>query len=206
MNKKPELLKLNLQHFAQEPEVIPASEVETPIDLENPAGEPEQTKNTNEPKVETYTRSEVDSQISKAVESALEKNRQKLEAEFNERLEAEKQEAIEYQKLTDKQKMEKDMEKRLAEIEAREKEINNRELLSKINDDLRENNLPTSLAETLVGLGDSEKIKDSIAKIKKDFDEAVNNQVKESVRQRTPEQSTTDGTIDPFEEKLKKYR
>src|SRR5690625_6048018 len=86
----------------------------------------------------------------------------------------------------------------MEELEQREKELNDRQLLNQIESDLKENNLPTSFSETLLSLQDNEKIKGKIVEIKEEFDAAVNEQVKEAHRQDTPGQSTTEKEVDPF--------
>ena len=172
------------------------------------AEEVEMTENqqTNEQENTTYTQSEVDRQISKAVESALSKRESKLQKELEERIEKERQDAAEYAKLTEKERAEADYQKRLEVLEAREKEINNRQLLGQIESDLKENELPTSLAETLLTIQDNEKIKSKIVDIKKEIDDAVNAKVKEALRQDTPSQSTNEKELDPFAAKLAKYK
>lgn len=172
------------------------------------AEEVEMTENqqTNEQENTTYTQSEVDRQISKAVESALSKRESKFQKELEERIEKERQDAAEYAKLTEKERAEADYRKLLEELEAREKEINNRQLLGQIESDLKENELPTSLAETLLTIQDNEKIKSKIVDIKKEIDDAVNAKVKEALRQDTPSQSTNEKELDPFAAKLAKYK
>lgn len=163
--------------------------------------------NTNEEQENTtYTQSEVDSKISKAVESALKKREAKMQEELEERIEKERNEAAEYAKLTQKEQEEEDYKKRMQELEKREQEINNRELKAQVESDLKENNLPLTLADTLISVQDNEKIKGKIADIKKDFDDAVNAQVKEALRQETPTQSTKELADDPFTAKLAKYK
>mgnify|MGYP001757402032 FL=1 len=46
--------------------------------------------------------------------------------------------------------------------------------------------MPTSFAESLIHLEDNEKISDVVKEIKNDFDNAVQEQVKEATRQSTP--------------------
>lgn len=140
----------------------------------------------------TFTQSEVDSQISKAVEKALQRKQADFDKKLEEKLAAERKSAEDYAKMTAKEKEEAKYQERLKELEAREKEINSRELLTQIETDLKDNELPLSFATSLLNVGDNEKIKESIAGIKKDFDAAVNDKVKEALRQDTP---NTGGSI-----------
>ncbi|KGX88007.1 DUF4355 domain-containing protein [Pontibacillus litoralis] len=166
-------LKLNLQHFAEgDPDPIEP--------LVDPKGDPGK---------ETFTQSEVDSKISKAVESALKKQQEKFEKQKQDEINKAKQDAAEYAKMTAQEKQQADYEKRMKQLEQRERELNQKQLHSEIVTDLKEDGLPTEFAESLIHLGDNEKIKDSISNIKKVFDEAVNNAVKEKLRQDPPERS-----------------
>lgn len=163
--------------------------------MENEQEHTEQVEETEDAQEEqeniTYTQSEVDRQISKAVENALEKNRAKWEKEKQEQIEKERNEAAEYAKLTQKEKEEADYKKRLEELEKRERELNNRQLASQIESDLRENNLPVAFTDSLLAIQDNEKIKEAISDIKKEFVDAINTQVKDALRQDTPKASHT---------------
>lgn len=177
MNK---FLKLNLQHFA-----------------DNEGNEGESENNNNDVSVNDddqqqgedkkgYSQSEVDSAVSKAVEkykSRLEKQHQQ---EIEDAKEQARKEAESYAKLTEKEKRDKELEKRENQLKERERELNLRHLKSDVEADLRENNLPTTFAESLILIEDNEKIKESIQSIKKEFDLAVKEQVKEATRQNTP--------------------
>lgn len=154
----------------------------------------------------TYTQSELDSRISKAVESATAKRESKLQAEVEERIEKERNEAVEYARLTQSEKDKADYEKREKALKDREQAINNRELRGQIEADLKENELPASLADSLLTLQDNEKIKESIAGIKKEFDDAINQRVKESLRQDSPTASSREVETDEFAKRLKKYQ
>lgn len=154
----------------------------------------------------TFSQSEVDSQISKAVDSALKKREEKHEKELQERIEKERNEAAEYAKLSQKDKEEAEYKKRVEKLEQREQEINNRELVGQIQTDLKDNGLPTELADTLLSLQDNEKIKGRISDIKKHVDEAVNEKVKEALRQDTPNAGTKEIESDPFQKLMNKYK
>lgn len=155
---------------------------------------------------ETYTRSDVDREISKAVETAINNQRKKWEEEKQAEIERAKNEAAEYAKMTQKEKEEAELKRKLEEIEKREQELNQRELLAQIKSDLQENELPTELAETFIGLQDNEKIKANIKSVKELIDKEINNRVKERLRQDTPEESVGEVKTDPFTEKLRKYQ
>jgi len=167
-------LNLNLQFFA-----------------DNDEGEPGQSndkkpENNSGQEQETYTRSEVDSQISKAVETALSKRDRKHQQELDKAREEAKKEAESYAKLTEKEKKDKEIEKREQALAEKEKEFKLRELKADVESDLKEKGLPTSFAQSLIHLEDNEQINDVVNSIKEDFDRAVQEQVKEATRQSIP--------------------
>ena len=173
-------LNLNLQFFA-----------------DNDEGEPGQSndkkpENNSVQEQETYTRSEVDSQISKAVETALSKRERRHQQELDKAREEAKKEAESYAKLTEKEKKDKEFEKREQALAEKEKEFKLRELKSDVESDLKEKGLPTSFAQSLIHLEDNEQINDVVNSIKEDFDKAVQEQVKEATRQSTPSGQRSD--------------
>lgn len=173
IKNKDKYLPLNLQFFGEE----------------DPPGEtllddipPDETP----PDDATFTQSELDSQISKSVDSALKKQQVKFEKDKQDALDKAKKDAVEYAKLSKEQQEDADYQKRIKALEDRESDLNNRQLLSEIESDLKENELPTSFAQALLSIQDNEQIKESITDIKKQFDDAVNAKVMESLRQDTP--------------------
>jgi len=166
----------------------------------------EETTEETEQTEDTFTRSDVDREVSKAVEKAIQNQRAKWEEEKAKELEKAKNEAIEYAKMTQKEKEEAELNKRLEQLEARERELNRRELLTNIQNDLKENELPVELADTLITIEDNEKIKERITTIKEFIDKSVNEKVKEALRQDTPSESTGEISNDPFAAKLRKYQ
>lgn len=173
--KKEDLYKLNLQFFAEGNEGDSGNNDEG----NEPGNDDDNTQ-------ETYTRSEVDSQISKAVETALSKRERKHQQELEKVKEEAKKEAESYAKLTEKEKKEKEYEEREQALAEKEKQFKLRELKSDVERDLKDKGLPTSFAESLIHLEDAEQINEVVKAIKQDFDNAVQEQVKEATRQSTP--------------------
>lgn len=166
-------LPLNLQFFSEPPgdgEELPPEGEDNPEDREET---PTDDK--------TFTQSEVDSQISKAVEKAL-NNRDK---EVEKRIKEERKEAERLAKLTEKDREKEELTQREKELEKRAAELERKELLSDAESTLRDKNLPTSFSEVLLG-DDAEKTLENINKFKETFDSAVNEAVKEKLRQDTP--------------------
>lgn len=173
---KDDLYKLNLQFFA-----------ENEGDSENTnEDDNKESENDNDSKQETYTKNEVDSAISKAVDSALKKRERKHQQDLENAREEARKKAESYAKLTEKEKRDKEIEEREQALAEKEKEFKLRELKSDVESDLKEKKLPTSFAASLIHLEDVEKINEVVKEIKVDFDNAVQEQVKEVTRQSTP--------------------
>lgn len=194
-------LKLNLQHFAED----------NPNDLEGKDKQSGDKQGDDDKKVFELTQSELDSRKHKAVNKALANQEKKFEQRLKEAVENARSEGESYAKLTQKEKEEKALSEREKAIAKREKKQALKELKSDVVDDLKEQELPTSFADALIKIEDNEEIKDVIRQIKKDFDSAVGEKVKEATRQSTPSnqssnfgnQQTSDKS---FEELANKYR
>ncbi|MBX0358927.1 DUF4355 domain-containing protein [Halobacillus sp. Nhm2S1] len=145
--------------------------------------------NSDNDKDQTFTQSEVDSAISKAVDTAINNKRKEFEKEKEKAVADAKKDAKAYAKMTKAEQEEADYQKRLEDLEDRERQLNLKQLSTEVESDLKEEGLPTDFAASLVAMDDNEKIKESISNIKKVFDEAVNHAVKEKLRQDPPEGS-----------------
>ncbi len=134
---------------------------------------------------ETFTRSEVDSEISKAVNTALEnrdaKHQKDLQQAVNDAL-AEKERLS---KLSEKERKDEELSKREKDLEKRLADIERKELLADAVSDLNKKELPAEFAEVLLG-EDAESTLKNINTFKESFDKAVNDAVKEKLRQDTP--------------------
>ncbi|MEK4168432.1 DUF4355 domain-containing protein [Staphylococcus sp. FSL W8-1268] len=169
-------LKLNLQHFAED----------NPNDPEGKDKQSGDKQGDDDKKVFELTQSELDSQKHKAVNKALANQEKKFEQRLKEAVENARSEGESYANLTQKEKEEKALSEREKAIAEREKAQALRELESDVIADLKEQKLPTSFAKALIKIEDNEEIKSTINEIKSDFDNAVQEQVKEATRQSTP--------------------
>ena len=169
-------LKLNLQHFAED----------NPNDPEGKDKQSGDKQGDDDKKVFELTQSELDSQKHKAVNKALANQEKKFEQRLKEAVENARSEGESYAKLTQKEKEEKELSERWESVVKREKAQDLRELESDVIADLKEQKLPTSFAKALIKIEDNEEIKSTINEIKSDFDNAVQEQVKEATRQSTP--------------------
>lgn len=145
------------------------------------------TENTQEEEQEntTFTRSDVDREVSKAVQSALDKREAKHKEEMQKAIEDAIAEKERLSKLSEKERQEEQLTQREKEIAEREAEIARKELKADAITDLNEKGLPSEFADILLG-NDAETTLENINTFKTAFDSAVNAAVKEKLRQDTP--------------------
>ena len=154
----------------------------------------------------TFSQSELDAAISRAVEA----HSKKKEKEFQKLLEKAKEDGVvkgkSYADLTEEQRKERDLEERMAALEAKEREITPRERKAAITADLAQMELPTDLADILVQETSDAKVKTAVAAVKKAFDEAVNAKVKASLRQPDPKTGGSAGKAKTAAERIAEAR
>lgn len=178
--KSDKLLKMNLQYFADPDPTDPPADPN--------GGNDEDPK---DPDVELpSSQSELDSVVNKAVQKALENTRKEHEKELEKEREKARSDAENYAKMTEKEKEEAKLKERIEKLEAKERELNNKELLTNIKADLQEKELPIDFADMLLTLQDNDKIKESIENIKEQWDEQITEAIKASARQENPKDST----------------
>lgn len=134
----------------------------------------------------TYNQSELDSHISKAVATALKNNDAKWQKQMEEKLKETKTEAEAYAKMTAEEKRKAETEKERKAFEAEKAAFEKEKLLVAIKKDLQDQNLPMAFADSLVNLGDAEKIKAVVEDLKKTWDEEIAEAIKSKARQSTP--------------------
>lgn len=182
-----EPLKLNLQFFAEGGEGSGFGTEEGKG--EGASNGEESGKGDGSKKVELTTeelQKKVEAESDRKLAKALEKQKKDWEKEKQQAIEDAKKDAANYAKMTKQQQEEADYNKRMKDLEDRERQLNLKQLHSEVESDLKSESLPLEFASYLVTLDDNEKIKDSIKGIKKTFEEAVNAAVKEKLRQDTP--------------------
>ncbi|WP_404989291.1 DUF4355 domain-containing protein [Clostridium culturomicium] len=125
--------------------------------------------------------SEFDKRVAKALETA----KSKWETEKAAELENAKTEAEKLAKMNAEQKAKYAEEKRIAELEKREKEITTRELKAQAYETLAEKGLPKDLVDIL-NYSDAESCNKSIESVEKAFQSAVEKAVNEKLRGGNP--------------------
>ena len=112
--------------------------------------------------------SEFDRRVTKAINTAVTKERARLEALHNQEL----TEAEKLAKMTEEEKNEYKAKQKEAEILKREQAITKRELMAEAKEKLAEKGLPLNLASTLI-YDSAESVKSSLDDLEKAFNEAV---------------------------------
>lgn len=148
--------------------------------------ETEEQKETTQTE-KTFTQKDLD----KIIQDRLSKEQSKWEKKVQE----EKTEAEKLAKMKADEKAKYQEEKRLAEIEKREKDITTRELKAQAYETLAEKGLPKDLVEIL-NYADAESCNKSIDAVEKAFQGAVEKAVNEKLKGNPPKQGTGTSSSD----------
>ena len=189
-------LRMNLQLFALRPMMLApdtglggGSGTES-TGGDNPTGDTSTEGNAGETKSfddilkDKAYQSEFDKRVAKALETA----KSKWDAESKAQVEAAKTEAQKLAKMNADQKAQYEQQKKIEELEKREKDITTRELKATAYETLAEKNLPKELIGTL-NFSDAESCNASIAAVEKAFQTAVEKAVNEKLRGGNPPKS-----------------
>ncbi|MCT4420085.1 DUF4355 domain-containing protein [Leuconostoc falkenbergense] len=150
----------------------------------------EQNQQENE-ETKTLTQSELDSLMDKHTAKVLEKQKADFEKQLAEAIKQGKTEGEKLATMSAKEKAEEEAKQRLADLEAREKELNERELTVNVSSLLKERELPTDLAESLVKLGNADEISTVVDSLQQAIQQGINDGVKDRLRQDPPKNDAT---------------
>lgn len=155
----------------------------------------EQVQQQNEVKVDTQPQvqeepkmvSMTQEQLDKMIADRLARQERKLNEAFDKKLN-ELSEAQKLAQMSDDERKEHDYAKRLSDLEAREKALqekesayNKQQYLNEITTQLQAKGLPTDMAELLVDF-DAETVASKIASMEKSFNTQVNNSIQDRVK------------------------
>ena len=172
---KRNMLPMNLQFFADGDEG----------DASN--GDDAGEESSNEDEFEApASKSELDSIIGKAVNTALANAKKKSQKEIDDAIQEALKKEKDYSKLSESERKEKEIDDREQALADREAQADYKELLAQVATDLASKKLPGEFAEMLAVQGDNEKSLNNVKQFEKTFNEAVAEQVKVSLRQKTP--------------------
>lgn len=127
--------------------------------------------------------SEVDTRIAKALATAKEKWDEEKQAEINQAEELAKLSAADRKKAED--------EARQKALDERESALNRRELTINVSSLLKERELPTDLAESLVKLGNADEISTVVDSLQQAIQQGINDGVQDRLRQDPPKNDAT---------------
>ncbi|HBO55526.1 MAG TPA: scaffolding protein [Leuconostoc mesenteroides] len=127
--------------------------------------------------------SEVDTRIANALATAKEKWDEEKQAEINQAEELAKLSAADRKKAED--------EARQNALDERESALNRRELTVNVSSLLKERELPTDLAESLVKLGNADEISTVVDSLQQAIQQGINDGVKDRLRQDPPKNDAT---------------
>lgn len=150
----------------------------------------DQNQQENE-ETKTLTQSELDSLMDKHTAKVLEKQKADFEKQLAEAIQQGKTEGEKLATMSAKEKAEEEAKQRLADLEAREKELNQRELTVNVSSLLKERELPTDLAESLVKLGNADEISTVVDSLQQAIQQGINDGVKDRLRQDPPKNDAT---------------
>lgn len=188
VNRAQQGLTLDLQHFAD-----PVNPEDNPNQEDKGGGQNPDEDPANKQGEDTFTKSDVDREVSKAVDKALKKREEKHQEELSKAIDDAIAERERLSKLSEKERQEEELTQREQDILKREAEIKRAQLRSDAVADLQEKKLPSDFADFLLG-DDAESTLENINTFKKAFDDAVNEQVKVALRQDTPPSGNGGGT------------
>lgn len=173
IENKHKFLPLNLQFFAEDP-----SPVDPPADPPNGGGE---EKTPEEIALEKKIEAESDRKLA----SAKVKWEKEQEARTQQLIKDALAEKERLSKLSEKERKEEELSQREKDLQKRLADIERKELKADAISDLSEKGLPSDFADFLLA-EDAEKTLVNINEFKTAFDAAVNEKVKEALRQETP--------------------
>lgn len=133
----------------------------------------------------SYSQSELDAEISRATEA----NRKRLEKAQQDAINKAIKDYAEKAKLSDEERVSAELKELQDKLQAKERELTTKERITLVTADLQKDGLPLELAPHLVREEDDIKVKESVAAIKKAWDNAINAKVKEALRQADPKNS-----------------
>lgn len=153
--------------------------------------EPDETKQPEPDEPKTLTQSELDSLMDKHAAKALEKQKADFEKKLNDALEKGKSEGERLAQMSAEQKAQEEAKQRLEELEAKERDLNQRELKVTVASTLKERELPTDLADYLVELGDADKISHVVDGLQQAVQQGINDGITKRLRQKSPQNGAT---------------
>lgn len=182
-----DLLKLNLQFFAEDSGSEGATSETENQEGENQEGNSEGSETLELTAEELQKR--IESESDKKLNKVLEKKMKEWKAEYDQKLEEARKEGERLAKLSAKERQEEEVRKKAELLEKREKELLKKELKAQTIEDLHSKNLPPQFAGFLMG-EDAESTLENINAFKSDYDKAIEKAVEERLKGKSPTTGT----------------
>ncbi|KRM27268.1 phage scaffold protein [Schleiferilactobacillus harbinensis DSM 16991] len=185
-----------------------APETEAPDTQQTDPATPDQQNTETEQQEQSFTQSQLDSEADKRVAKALAKAKADYQSQLDKVRESAKSEGEKYAKMTAQQKADAEFQAKQDALDKRQADLDRRELKANIGDSLHEKGLPAELADTLVVIGDAEKIHAVLDTVSDTIQKQVAEGIREKLQQNPPKAgaSNLSGADDPFKDKLNKYK
>lgn len=186
-----DLLKMNLQYFAEDPGSEGGNQ-DDPNKEDNPGGQGDDKGKESEKGQDerTWNRDELAKMINAET--------QKIEAKYEDLLERTREDAISegkrLAKMSEEERKEEEENLRLKKIEEREAELNRREMRTTTAELVREEGLPQTFVDLVVA-DEAETVQNNIKAVKEAFDKAVSEEVDNRLVQKQTKTGTSTGSL-----------
>ena len=186
-----DLLKMNLQYFAEDPGSEGGNQ-DDPNKEDNPGGQDDDKGKESEKGQDerTWNRDELAKMINAET--------QKIEAKYEDLLERTREDAISegkrLAKMSEEERKEEEENLRLKKIEEREAELNRREMRTTTAELVREEGLPQTFVDLVVA-DEAETVQNNIKAVKEAFDKAVSEEVDNRLVQKQTKTGTSTGSL-----------
>lgn len=163
---------------------------------EETEGQAQDQKTYTEEELKDFAQKEADRRVTQAQEKFKKQSQEEVQKAVKEAL----SEAKRLEQMSDDDKKKEEADKRAKELDAREAKIKKSELVASTRAVLSDNNLPSDLAESLVGLGDAEAINTTIKTLGATLKEQVSQGVKDQLKTATPKAGEGKIESNPFKD------
>lgn len=187
-----ELLKMNLQYFAEDPGSEGGNQEDDPNKENNPGAQDDNKDQEGEKGQDerTWDRDELAKMINAETK--------KIESKYEKLLEKTREEAISegqrLAELSEEDRLKEEESRRLKKIEEREQELNRREMRTTTAELVREEGLPQTFVDLVVA-DEAEKVQENIKAVKSAFDKAVEEEVDKRLVQKKTKTGTSTGGL-----------
>lgn len=163
--------------------------------VDNKGSDSNDNAGTDQGEKETrYTQSELDSQINKAIQAHIAKNEKAQQEKIEKEVEARLAKKADYAKLSEDERQKRELDDERNAFQEEKAKFEHEKLVVQLQSDLVKKGLPAELAETFALHTDQEKALEAVSALEKSFKDAVAEGIKQSLRQETPSLGANSGS------------